>query len=75
MARLLRLAAGVPRWRSEDLADRTAAAWFDELGLEGPARELVEMFARTTTYVADLDRVSADLIAMQVRLVLTGNVD
>jgi phytoene dehydrogenase-like protein len=75
MARLLRLAAGVPRWRSEDLADRTAAAWFDELGLEGPTRELVEMFARTTTYVADLDRVSADLIAMQVRLVLTGNVD
>lgn len=75
MARLLRLAAGVPRWRPEDLADRTAAAWFDELGLDGATRELVEMFARTTTYAADLDRVSADLIAMQMRLVLKGNVD
>ena len=68
MARLLRLAAGVPRWRPDGLADRTAAAWFDDLGLDGGARELVEMFARTTTYVADLDRVSADLVALQIRL-------
>jgi phytoene dehydrogenase-like protein len=75
MVRLFRLAAGVPRWRPGELADRTATAWFDELGLEGPTRELVEMLARTTTYVADLDRVSADLIATQVRLALAGNVE
>jgi phytoene dehydrogenase-like protein len=75
VARLLRLAAGAPRWRPAELADRTAAAWFDGLGLDGVGRELVEMYARTTTYVADLDRVSADLVAAQARLVLAGNVE
>jgi hypothetical protein len=65
----------MPRWRPTELGDRTAAAWFDELGLEGDERQLVEMLARTATYVADLDTVSADLVALQVRLAAQGNVD
>jgi hypothetical protein len=65
----------MPRWRPADLADRTAADWFDELGLEGDERQVVEMLARTATYVADLDTVSADLVALQVKLAAQGNVD
>jgi phytoene dehydrogenase-like protein len=73
-ARLTRVLAGMHRWRPERLADRNAAAWLDDLGLDGAARQLVEMLARTATYVADLDRVSADLVARQVRMAMTGNV-
>lgn len=73
-ARLTRVLAGMHRWRPEQLADRTAAAWLDDLGLDGAARQLVEMLARTATYVADLDRVSADLVAKQLRMAVTGNV-
>jgi glycine/D-amino acid oxidase-like deaminating enzyme len=74
LARVGRVLAGMPFWRPEQLADRTAAAWFDELGLDGAAREMVEMLARTATYAADLDRVSADLVAMQMRMALMGSV-
>lgn len=73
-ARVARVLAGMPRWRPERLADRTAAAWFDDLDLAGGAREMVEMLARTATYAADLDRVSADLVAHQARMAMTGNV-
>ncbi len=70
--RVARELASVPRWRHERLADRTAAEWLDERGLTGDERGLVEMVARTTTYVADLDRVSADLVVRQVQLGLQG---
>ncbi len=70
--RVARDLAAMPRWRPERLADRTAAEWFDERGLDGDERGFAEMLARTTTYIADLDRVSADLVARQVRLGLLG---
>jgi glycine/D-amino acid oxidase-like deaminating enzyme len=72
---LVRLFAGMPRWKPGHLADRSAAAWFDELGLQGSARDLVETLARTATYVADMDSVSADLVASQVRAAATHGVD
>ena len=75
LARLARVMAGMPRWRPDALADRTAAAWFDELGLDGDERQVVEMLARTATYVSDLEAASADLVASQVRLAALGNVD
>jgi phytoene dehydrogenase-like protein len=75
LARLGRVLAGMPRWRPDALADRTAAAWFDDLGLDGDERQVVEMLARTASYVADLDAVSADLVALQLTLALRGNVD
>jgi phytoene dehydrogenase-like protein len=70
--KVVRELAAIPRWRPDELADRTAAEWFGERGLDGDAREVAEMLARTTTYVADLDRVSADLVARQIRLGLLG---
>lgn len=75
LARLGRVLSGMPRWRPDELADRTAAAWFDELGLDGDERQVLEMLARTATYVADLDAVSADLVALQVGLAARGNVE
>jgi phytoene dehydrogenase-like protein len=74
-ARVGRLLNGLARWRPEDLADRTAAAWFDEQGLTGDSRAMVEMVARLTSYVADLDRVSADLIVAQIQMGLGEGVD
>ncbi|MFS8583635.1 MAG: FAD-dependent oxidoreductase [Acidimicrobiia bacterium] len=73
--RLGRVVAGARRWRPDELADRTAAAWFDELGLRGDERAAVETLARTTSYIADLEVVSADLVAQQLLLALDGGVD
>jgi len=66
-ARVGRLLNGMGRWKPEELADRTAAQWFDEVGVTGDARAMVEMVARLTSYVADLDLVSADLVADQIQ--------
>jgi phytoene dehydrogenase-like protein len=74
-AKVFRLMAGMPRWKPANLADRSAAAWFDELGLAGGAREAAELIARTATYVADMSSVSADLVAVQVRLAVENGVE
>jgi glycine/D-amino acid oxidase-like deaminating enzyme len=74
-AKVFRLLAGMSRWKPATLADRSAAAWFDELGLAGGAREAAELIARTATYVADMTTVSADLVAVQVRLAVEQGVE
>jgi hypothetical protein len=74
-ARIARVFAAAPRWRPAALADRSAAAWFDELGLVGGAREFAEMLARTATYVVDMAGVSADLVAAQVQMALNDGVE
>ncbi|HET9558379.1 MAG TPA: hypothetical protein VFS70_14660, partial [Actinomycetota bacterium] len=75
LTRLARVLAGMPRWRPDELADRSAATWFDDLGLVGDERQVIEMLARTATYASDFDRASADLVALQVKLASTGNVE
>ncbi len=74
-AKVFRLMAGMSRWKPARLADRSAAAWFDELGLAGGAREAAELIARTATYVADMSTMSADLVAVQVRLAVEEGVE
>jgi phytoene dehydrogenase-like protein len=74
-ARIARVFAAVPRWKPAALADRSAAAWFDELGLVGGAREFAEMLARTATYVVDMEGVSADLVAAQIQMALNDGVE
>jgi phytoene dehydrogenase-like protein len=74
-ARIARVFATVPRWKPATLADRSAAAWFDELGLDGGAREFAEMLARTATYVVDMRGVSADLVAAQLQMTLRDGVE
>jgi phytoene dehydrogenase-like protein len=74
-AKVFRVMGGMRRWRPAALADRSAAAWFDDLGLAGGAREAAELIARTATYVADMSTVSADLVAAQVRMALDGGVE
>jgi phytoene dehydrogenase-like protein len=74
-ARVARVFAAVPRWKPATLADRSAAEWFDELGLVGGAREFAEMLARTASYVVDMAGVSADLVAAQVHMALNDGVE
>src|SRR5690606_33696618 len=70
-----RVMAGARRWRPDELAARTAGCWCDGLGLRGDERAAVEMLARTTSYLADLELVSADVVARQLLLALDGGVD
>lgn len=74
-ARIARVFTAAPRWKPATLADRSAAAWFDELGLVGGAREFAEMLARTATYVVDMAGVSADLVAAQMQMALHDGVE
>jgi glycine/D-amino acid oxidase-like deaminating enzyme len=74
-ARIARVFTAAPRWKPATLADRSAAAWFDELGLVGGAREFAEMLARTATYVVDIAGVSADLVAAQMQMALHDGVE
>jgi phytoene dehydrogenase-like protein len=74
-ARIARVFTAAPRWKPATLADRSAATWFDELGLVGGAREFAEMLARTATYVVDMDGVSADLVAAQMQMALGDGVE
>lgn len=74
--RALRALSGMVRWRPAELADRTGADWLDDqVGGHEEARQLLETFARTATYVADFDQVSADLVASQLRVAVTADVD
>jgi len=74
-ARIARVFTAAPRWRPATLADRSAAAWFDDLGLVGGAREFAEMLARTATYVVDMAGVSADLVSAQMQMALQDGVE
>jgi glycine/D-amino acid oxidase-like deaminating enzyme len=74
-AKIARVFTAAPRWKPATLADRSAASWFDELGLVDGAREFAEMLARTATYVVDMDGVSADLVAAQVQMALRDGVE
>jgi glycine/D-amino acid oxidase-like deaminating enzyme len=64
--------AGLKRWRADDVADRTASQWLDDLGLDGTARLLVEALIRLTAYVADTESVSADLVLGQLQMASAG---
>jgi len=57
----------------EDLAGISVNAWLDR-SLDGAARETAAALIRVTTFVADHDRLSADVAAGQIRLGLAGGV-
>lgn len=70
-----KLLATVGRWRPERHADLTASQWFDQLELEGGARQTVEMLTRVSTYSADFDIVAADVVASQLQSAIAGGVE
>jgi hypothetical protein len=74
-ARLGRFLNGMARWKPDELADRTASQWFDEMDVSGDVRAMVEMVTRLTSYVADFDLVSADLVAHQIQLGVSEGVE
>ena len=55
-------------------AHRSGTEWMAHAGLAEDARELVAMLARTATYVADLDRLSADAMLTQMQMALDPGV-
>jgi glycine/D-amino acid oxidase-like deaminating enzyme len=73
--RAAQLLGGLTRWRPADLAGTSMAGFADELGIDGAPRQLLELYARLTSYVADLERVSADLVVGQLQAAFTGGVD
>ena len=68
------LMGGLARLRPAEAAGRSAATWFDELGLHPDARDLVTMFVRTSTYVGEMDRLAADVALHQMQIGLTPGV-
>jgi phytoene dehydrogenase-like protein len=65
--RLITAAPG--RW-----AGRSAAEWADSLGRSHDVPDLARMFIRVATYVADLERLPADLAISQLRMGLLRGV-
>lgn len=73
--KLARVFVGMPLWRPERLAERTAADWLAELADDDDgALAYLEVLARLTTYAADFERISADLVAAQQRGGILGQV-
>lgn len=67
----VRLPAAARRLSATDpaaVAHLTVAEWFDELGLDGGVRAVASMLARLATYTADLEVISADVLADRLRL-------
>jgi glycine/D-amino acid oxidase-like deaminating enzyme len=62
-----RLLGSTGRWRPEELSGVTAEQWLDGLEVDGTVRRLAEMLIRLTSYAADLDGVSADLVTSQIQ--------
>jgi phytoene dehydrogenase-like protein len=71
-ARFGRLFASMGRWRPAELAGTTTEAWFDDLGLDGGAREMASLFIRLATYAADHGTLSADVAAGQLQMAAKG---
>ena len=71
-ARLGRVLARLSRLDTAALADRSTTQWIHGLGLGDAAATLVATLIQVATYSADLDRLSADAGAAQLRAAATG---
>lgn len=67
--------AGVRRWKPDQLTGQSISQWLDGFGYRDVPRQMMEMFVRLTTYVVDMDWVSADVAAAQLKAALLGGVD
>ena len=71
------LARVVLRLRSLDpatVADRSAAAWLRDLGLRPNAAAIMATLAHVASYADDLEAISADAVAAQVKSAVTDGV-
>lgn len=67
-AQLGRVLAGLPRLCPGRLGDRSAGSWLADLGLRSDAGSVLRAVCRLTSYVGDLDEVSADVVVAQLQL-------
>jgi phytoene dehydrogenase-like protein len=56
------------------LADRSTEAWLTGLGLRAEATEILRTLARVASYADDLEAISADAVAAQIKLAATNGV-
>jgi phytoene dehydrogenase-like protein len=69
-----RLLSGLARIDPATVAGRSAATWFDELGLHPDTRDLITMLARTSTYVGEMEHLAADIALRQLQASLASGV-
>jgi len=74
-AQVGRLLARIDRIDPEPLAGLSLGGWIQGLGLRADAEELVISLARTATYAADLERLSADAGVRQLQRAMTAGVE
>lgn len=69
-----RLMTGLAKLAAHRFADRSGAAWLDSLGLRDDARAFVAAMVRLSSYVADHDLISADVLIGQLQISMSGGV-
>lgn len=73
-AQLGRFVASIATTDPAPLADRSAEAWLTGFGYRDDATEVLRTLARIASYAADLDAISADAVAGQLRLAIRRGV-
>lgn len=73
-AQLGRFVAGVATIDPAPLADRSAEAWLTGFGYRDDATEVLRTLARIASYADELDTISADAVAGQLRLAIRKGV-
>lgn len=71
-AQLGKFVLGLRSLDPEPLVDRSADAWLAGLGLRDDATDVLRLLARVASYADDLDAISADAVAGQLK-VAVGN--
>jgi glycine/D-amino acid oxidase-like deaminating enzyme len=74
-AQVARAFASLARPDAGKPAGRSAQQWIDSLGLNPDAAMVIAAFVRVATYVADLDRLPAEVAIGQARTGLKGGVE
>jgi phytoene dehydrogenase-like protein len=67
-AQLGRFFAGLLRLEPASLADRSAESWLSGLGYRDDATDILRMLSRVASYAGDLDAISADAVAGQLKM-------
>ena len=73
-AQLARFVFGLRSVDPSTLADRSAEAWLTGLGLRTGATAILRTLAHVASYADDLDAISADAVAAQIKLAISHGV-
>jgi glycine/D-amino acid oxidase-like deaminating enzyme len=71
---LLKVLAGLPRWKPDRLAGTSVAEWLGGQDLRPDVEDVVRALIRISTYSADVDRFGADAAVAQMQSATRGGV-